>query len=270
MKFETLSVSTKGTVALIELNRPEKANAVNGTMWQEIKQAFEWLSETSHLRIGIFSAKGKHFTAGIDLGFFSEAKAQLDSLCEATKGEQVRQFIIDLQESVSAIEKCTKPVIAAVHGLCYGGGVDLITACDIRYATKDSKYSVKEVDLGIVADIGTLQRLPKLIGEGMARELTYTAREFSGSEAKEMGLVTRLFDDKASLDKGVFDLADSIASKSPLAIRGIKEVMNYSRDRGVEEGLDFVASVSGPILMSKDVEKAVMAFFTKTLPTFDD
>ena len=270
MKFETLSVSTKDAVAIIELNRPEKANAVNGIMWQEIKQAFEWLSNTSSLRVGIFSAKGKHFTAGIDLGFFAQAKAQLNLLDEVTKGDQVRQFIVDLQKSVSAIEKCTKPVIAAVHGLCYGGGVDLITACDIRYAARGSKYCVKEVDLGIVADIGTLQRLPKLVGEGMARELTYTAREFDGVEAKEMGLVTRLFDDKASLDAGALQLADSIASKSPLAIRGIKKVMSYSRDHGVDEGLDFVATVSEPILMGKDVEIAVAAFFTKTLPTFDN
>ena len=206
MNFETLVISEADGVAHIQLNRPEKANAMNGVMWKEIRAAFDWLS-TSRARVGVLSAQGKHFTAGIDIELLMAVRSEITALPEGVRQERLRELIGDLQDAISAAESCRKPVIAAIHGACVGAGVDLVTACDMRYSTQDARFSVKEVDLAIVADVGTLQRLPRLIGEGLARELAYTGREFDGKEAHAMRLVNQVFPDQDSLMKSVMELA---------------------------------------------------------------
>ena len=163
-----------------------------------------------------------------------------------------------------------KAVIAAIHGNCLGAGIDLITACDLRYSTADASFSIKEVDLAIVADIGTLQRLPHIVGEGHARELALTGRVFDGAEAKSMGLVSETYDSLEALEEAVAETARTIASKAPLAIRGIKQVFNYSRGRRVEEGLDYVATWNGGMLLSADATEAVQAWMEKRPPVFSD
>lgn len=270
MNFETVTIIDTGPVARIELGRPDKANALNAKMWKELKDAFDWLSLTSHVRVGVISAQGNHFTAGIDLEFLMAIKSELAHLPEGRRQERLREFIVGLQETVNAIEVCRKPVLAAIHGACIGAGIDLVTACDMRYATQDARFSVKEVDFAIVADVGTLQRLPRIIGEGRTRELAYTGREFDAQEAQLMGLVNQVFAERNSLLAGIMDLAASIARKSPLAIRGIKESLNYSRDHTVAEGLNFVATRNAATLFSSDFEEVVAAKMQKRTAKFED
>lgn len=269
MNFKTLVIIEAYGVAHIEMNRPDKANALNGTMWKELKIAFDWLNE-SHLRVGVLSARGKNFTAGIDFDLLAEAHAKLSILPEGKKQEQLKKTIAELQGVVNAVENCQKPILAAIHGACIGAGVALICACDLRYSTLDARFSVKEVDMAIVADLGTLQRLPKLVGDGFARELAYTGREFDGNEAHEMKLVNRIFMDKNNLMTFVLDLAADIASKSPMTIRGIKDTLNYSRDHTVAEGLGQVAARNASTLFSSDFAEAMVAAKQKRAAIFDD
>lgn len=267
MKFETLTITEIDGVALIELSRPDKANALSGSMLEELKAAFEWLS-TSDLRAGILSAQGKHFTAGIDLGLLASIKSEVQSLPEGHRQERLRDWLLDAQRAISASESCRKPVLAAVHGACVGAGVDLVTACDMRYATHDARFSVKEIDLAAVADLGTLQRLPRLVGEGMARELAYTGRDFDGQEAQLMGLVNQAFPDKESMMKHVMALASTIAKKSPLTLRGIKDTLNFSRDHSIAEGLEYIALRNSGTLFSSDLDEAAAAKAQKRGPVF--
>lgn len=269
-KFEALTVSSENRIANIQLNRPDKANAINATMWKELKDVFDWVNGTPEVRVAVLSGQGKHFSAGIDFEFLSAIYNEVSELSEGRRQERLRQIIIGLQDSVTAIERCRKPVIAAIHGACIGGGIDLITACDIRYATVDARFSIKEVDLAIVADTGTLQRLPRLIGDGLFRELAYTGLEFDGVKAHSMGLVNKVFADQTSLLVGVRELATEIAAKSPLAIRGIKETLIYSRDHTVAEGLNYVATLNAAIGLSKDVQEAVTAYFQDRCAEFED
>ena len=269
MKYETLIVSEAEGIAHIEINRPEKANAMNGVMWQEIKTAFDWLG-TSHARVGVLSARGKNFTAGVDFDLLMAVKAETAALPDGVRQKRLYEIIRNLQSAITAAELCSKPILAAIHGACVGGGVDLVAACDMRYATQDARFAVKEVDLAIVADVGTLQRLPRLIGEGLARELAYTGREFDGKEAHTMRLVNQTFTDKESLMKAVMEIAGTIARKSPLTIRGIKDTLNYSRDHSVAEGLEYVAVKNADILFSADLAEAISASMQQRVAKFED
>ncbi len=268
MNYETLSVAVADGVATVELNRPDKANAMNRAMWQEIRSAFRWVDETPEARVAVISGRGRGFTAGIDLAFIAELMKQSRGGCEGRASEALRRQILDLQDDLSSIERCRKPVIAAIHGACIGGGIDLITCCDMRYASADAYFSVKEVDLAVTADLGTLQRLPKLVPEGVARELAYTGRRFDAAEAKEIGLVNRVFDSADSLRKGVAEIAATIAGKSPLAMRGIKEMLIYSRDHSVADGLNYVATWNAAMLLSEDVGEAMTAAKEKRAASF--
>jgi enoyl-CoA hydratase len=267
MQFETLLLSEAGGIAHIEFNRPDKANALNGLMWKELSAAFDWL-DSSSARVGVLSARGKHFTAGIDLEFLMAISTDIAALPTEARHENLRERIVELQHAVNAAESCRKPILAAIHGACIGAGVDLITACDMRYATQNARFSVKEVDLAIVADIGTLQRLPRLTGDGVARELAYTGRVFDGKEAHAIRLVNQIFPDQDSLMKFVMELAHTIAKKSPLTIRGIKDTLNYSRDHSVAEGLAYVAAKNSVNLFSPDLAEALSAVKQKREANF--
>ena len=261
--LETIAISVKGAVALIELNRPQKANALNAQMWLEFEKAFRWLDRESQLRVGILSARGEHFTSGIDLEFLMSISRQVETLSEVDKQAALRHEIVKLQDAVSAIEQCRKPVIAAIKGACIGAGVDIITACDIRYAAKNATFSVKEVDLAIVADLGTLQRLPRLINPGTTRELAYTGRQFKAVEALAMGLISDSYESSDPLMTTVHQLAQAIADKSPLTIQGIKQTLNYSSEHDIQAGLDYVAYKNAANLVSGDLEEAMAAYLQK-------
>lgn len=268
--FTTLRVTLNAHVARIELNRPEKANAMELAMWHEIRAAMLWLDVTPEARVGIISGAGKHFTSGIDLAMLAGVKDSIAGDCEARSREKLRRLLLDLQETLTSIERCRKPVIAEIHGACVGGGIDLITACDLRYCSKDAYFAVKEIDVGMTADVGTLQRLPKIIGEGLARELAYTGRKVDGEEAQGMRLANRCFATREELAAGVAEIAAAIAAKSPLAMRGCKEMITYVRDHSVADGLNYIATWNAAMLLSDDLEEAMTAAKEKRPPVFRD
>jgi 2,4-dienoyl-CoA reductase (NADPH2) len=270
MTYETLTLSLVDHIATIKLNRPDKANAMNLAMWHEIRQAFKWVDATPEARVAILEGEGKLFTSGIDLQLMMGMGDQIQNDCEARTRENLRQVILDLQDTLTSLERCRKPVLAAIHGACIGGGIDLICCADMRYCTSDVSFSIKEIDMGMTADVGTLQRLPKLIGEGMARELAYTGRKFSADEALQMRLVNRVFDSREALQDGVREIAATIAAKSPLSIRGVKEIITYSRDHSVADGLSYVATWNAAMLLSNDLQEAMMANMGKRIPEFKD
>jgi enoyl-CoA hydratase len=270
MEFSTLDVSLDAGVATIALNRPDKANAMSEPMWYEIEQAMQWLDETPEARVGVLVGRGKYFTSGIDLALLMGVPAKIEDEDEARKREKLRRLILRLQDTLTSVERCRKPVLAAIHGACIGGGIDLITACDMRYCSANAWFSVREIDVGMTADVGTLQRLPILIGEGMARELAYTGRRVDGAEAREMRLVNRCFDTPEALHSGVMEIARSIAAKSPLAIRGCKEMITYARDHSVADGLNYIATWNSAMLLSKDLFEAGAAGMQKREPVFKD
>lgn len=232
--------------------------------FSDIEKLFKTFSEDPEVRVVIIKAEGKSFTAGID--FFD-----LSSLLKG-KGadfrEDLRKKILQLQESINTIEKCRKPVIAAVHGHCMGGGVDLISACDIRIATRDAIFSIRETRMAIIADLGTLQRLPLIIGDGWFRELALTGRDFTGDEALKIRFITHLCEDRDFLYKEAERLAAEIAACSLLAVQGVKDVVLHSRDSGVYAGLEYVAQKNASLLQSDDVMEAFRAFKERRPPEF--
>jgi len=268
--YRRLNVTLDGQVAVIELSRPDKANALDLAMWHELRDAMRWLDATPSARVGILRGAGSLFTSGIDLALLAGLREEIADPCEGRARERLRRIILDLQDTLAAIDRCRKPVIAAVHGACIGGGVDVVLACDLRYCAADAVFSVREVDVGLTADLGTLQRLPRLIGEGMARELAYTGRHVNGREARDIGLVNRCYDTPAELAAGVGEIAAAIAAKSPLAVRGCKEMITYARDHSVADGLNYVATWNAAMLISADLPEALAAARERRAPNFRD
>ena len=268
--FETLIVTLEDHIATVRLNRPEKANAMNAAMWQEIRQAFQWVDATPEARVAVLQGEGRYFTAGIDLQLMMGLGPQIANECDGRTREAPRRVILDMQDTLTSLERCRKPVLAAIHGGCIGGGIDLITCADIRYCSADASFTIKEIDIGMTADVGTLQRLPRLVGEGITRELAYTGRTFDAAEARSIGLVNRVFDSREALVAGVREIAATIAAKSPLSIRGTKEMITYARDHSVADGLNYIATWNAAMLMSNDLTEAMTANLAKRTPTFKD
>jgi enoyl-CoA hydratase len=268
--YQTIHVAVEDAIARVELNRPDKGNSLDAGMWRELKAVFEVLDTQTELRAIVLGARGRHFSTGIDLDFLISMRRDLQKLTAGRKEECLRSFISDLQDAVNAIERCRKPVLAAVQGFCLGAGVDIVAACDMRYATPATRFCVKEVDLAIVADLGSLQRLPGIVGQGVARELAFSGRIFKGEEALAMGFVNRLFPKSEELTGGVTALAAELAAKSPMALRGIKETLNFSRDHTVHDGLAFVAQRNAAMLLSEDLDEALSAYLEKRAARFKD
>ena len=270
MDYTTLQVSLEAAVATVVLSRPDKANAMEAAMWQELRAAMRWADETDEVRAVVLRGAGRHFTAGIDLAMLAGIEREIEGICPARSREKLRRIILDLQDCLSSIERCRKPVLAAIHGACVGGGVDLAVACDMRYCSAEARFSVKEIDIGMTADVGTLQRLPRLVGEGMARELAYTGRDVTGGDAQAMRLVNRCFDTAEALFAGVRDIAMVIAAKSPLAVRGTKEMITYARDHSIADGLNYAATWNAAMLLSEDMAEAARAAREGRPPRFAD
>lgn len=268
--LSTLSLNLEQGVAEIRLNRPDKSNAMNDAMWQEIRQAFAWADATPEIRVAILSGEGRNFCAGIDLAMLGGIQQRIAHPDGARSREMLRRLIRDLQDCLTAIERCRKPVIAAIHGSCVGGGLDLAAACDLRYCSADATFCLKEVDIAIVADVGVVQRLSKIVGDGRTRELAYTARQASGEEAARMGLVSESLGDREALAARVQAIAESIAAKSPVTVRGLKENLVYSRDHSVAEGLRHAADWNAAMLMSEDLDAVAKALRARTNPVFRD
>jgi enoyl-CoA hydratase len=268
MSYQTISVLIENHIGFIKLNRPEKANALNQTAWDELLSVFDSWDENEDVRVIVLSGEGKHFCSGIDLSLLSTIKNSTET-CDTRKREKLRKQIIALQKPVNAIENCSKPVIAAITGGCIGAGVDIICACDMRYSTSDAYFSIKEIDMGMVADLGTLQRLPKLIHEGMVREMAFTGRQVFGEEAEKIGLVNKSFETEAALFENMTAIALKIAAKSPVSIRGTKHILNHSRDHTTADGLLYMATWNAGMLLSEDLNEALQAQSEKRQPGFN-
>jgi enoyl-CoA hydratase len=266
--FETLDLEIDQQVATVTLNRPDKANAMSATMWDELQTCFEWLDEEPAVRAVILAGNGKNFCSGIDLGMLSGVAESVPE--RARRAETLRRTILRLQGNLSAIENCRKPVLAAIHKACIGGGIDMTCCCDMRYASKDAYFSIKEIDVGMTADVGTLQRLPKIIPDAIVRELAYTGRNMNAEEARQVGFINRVYDDKETLLQEVTAIARDIASKSPLAIRGTKEMLLYSRDHSVNEGLNYIATWNSGMLSQADLGAAMQAQMENKTAEFED
>ncbi|HEY0576067.1 MAG TPA: crotonase/enoyl-CoA hydratase family protein [Pseudonocardia sp.] len=266
--FSTLALTVQDGVAELRLNRPDRANALSGEMWRELREAARGLDADPEARVIVLRGNGKHFCAGIDLAMLAELRPT--EMEPGRAGEELRRRVLDLQDTLSWFEKCRKPVLAAISGACIGAGLDLAVACDLRYASADAQFVLKEVDMGLAADVGVLQRLPRIVGEGVARELAYTCRAVSGTEAAELRLVNRCYDSPAELHKGVLELARELAAKSPLALRGTKHAITYARDHSISDGLDQIATWNASALLTEDIGESLLAFQQKRQGKFAD
>lgn len=264
-----LKVERDGPVALIILNRPDKANSMTPDFWADLPRVVEALARDESVRCAILAGEGRHFTGGMDLAAF----ASLAGLFQQEPGRAayaMRDLILDLQNAFSALERARFPVIAAIHGACVGAGIDMITACDLRIAAQDAYFSVEEIHIGMAADVGTLQRLPKLIAPAVAAELAYSGRRFHADEAKAIGLVSAVHPDRDATMAAARQMAHTIAKRSPLAIAGIKRNLAYARDHSVADGLDYIATWNAGMLRPGELMAAVQAKMTKREAEFAD
>lgn len=264
MAYEFFEIERQGQIATLWLNRPEKRNAMGPAFWNELPAAIGELDADAGVRAVVIAARGPAFTTGLDLKgmagtiFGSGSKGRFALLDEIDR----------LQRSISAVADCRKPVIAAVHGWCLGGGIDLITACDVRYASRDAIFSIRETKIAIVADVGTLQRLPGIIGRGHVAELALSGEDIDAERAERIHLVNRVFPDADTTLASARDLAERIAANSPLAVQGTKRVLDYCEGKSVEDGLKYVATWNAAFLDSDDLKEAMSAFLEKRKPEF--
>lgn len=263
----TMQVTIENHIAHIQLNRPESLNSMIPEFWSELPAVVKQIDSEAEARVIVISAQGKHFSAGMDLSVFASIAKSFQG-DPARRAEQFRRLVLELQDSFNALEDVRVPVLAAVQGGAIGGAVDMICAADSRYCTKDSFFTIKETELGMTADVGTLQRLPHLISQGLVRELAYTGRNMLSAEAKECGLVNQVFEDQASMLEGVMKIATKIAGNSPMAVTGCKEMLNYSRDHSVNDSLKYMATWQSGMFQMFDVQEAMAAGQEKRLPVY--
>ena len=264
MNYESFSVDIQDRIAHIVLTRPEKRNSMIPAFWRDLPAIVEDIDGNARARAIVISSTGPHFCSGMDLATFGggggggtdEAAARAARI---RHGASFYDGALNTQRSLSCLEECRIPVLAAVQGGCIGGGVDMVSACDMRYATEDAYFTIFEINIGMTADVGTFPRLCKLIPEGIVRELAYTGRRMSAAEAKEIGLVNRVYADQEAMLEGVFDVAREIASKPPLAVYGCKRMINYARDHSTADGLDYIAIWNASFLQGAEMQEAMLA-----------
>lgn len=243
---QSLTVDIHNKIAHIRLNCPDTLNTMTPAFWRELPAAVQRIDADAAARVIVLSSTGKHFSAGMDLavftgGFLPGSDPAAPPAEPGRKHEHLRRVVLQLQEVFNQLEKARMPVLAAIQGGCIGGAVDMVSACDIRYCTADAFFSIEETKLGMTADLGTLQRLPRLMPEGLVRELAYTGRRLSAEEAKTAGLVNRVYADQESMLEEVMEIAAEIAARSPLAVAGSKEMIQYSRDHSLADSLNYMA-----------------------------
>lgn len=268
------NVTHEGHVAHIQLNRPDELNTMTAGFWTELPEIVHELDRSGEVRAIVVSSTGKHFSAGMDLGVFSGgSEVQLVNPGpvseEGRKRAHFYQLVQKLQDSFTCFEQVRMPVLAAIQGGCIGGAVDMVTAADMRYCTSDAFFCIQEINIGMTADVGTLQRIGKVMPEGMARELAYTGDRLPAAEALRLGLVNRVYDSHDELVSGVMDIAQRIATRSPLAIWGTKEQLNWARDHTVSDSLRFMAAWQSGMFQPGDMVESFMASSEKRDPDFE-
>lgn len=266
--FKTVAVySPAPYVYKLLLNRPKKLNAMNRLFWTEFRQCIAQIGLDPLCRVVLVGGAGKGFTSGLDV--FDHMDTLVGDGDVGRRALMLGRFLASYQATFSCMEDIPQPILACVHGACIGGGIDLITACDMRVCTADAYFSIKEVDIGLVADVGTIQRLPKIVGNhSLIREWAFTGRNVDSAEALSSGLVHRVLPDEATMWKKGLELAALIASKSPIAVTGTKRCLNFSRDHSVEEGLRHVQVWNGAMLQSEDLKTAAQSMMMKEKPIF--
>ena len=269
MESTFFKIEQRGAVAHLSMNRPEKANGMTPDFWSDLPRLTQAFASDPSIRAMVISGQGKHFTGGMDLSVFQNFNAIFDAE-PARAAYRMRALVAQYQAAFNALEAAHFPVIAAIHGACIGGGVDMISACDLRLATAGSYFSIEEINIGMTADVGTLQRLPKLIAPGIVKELAFTGRRFSAEEALGWGLLNGVHPTRDETLTAAFALADEIAAKSPLAITGVKRSVDYARDHSVKDSLDQIATWNGGMLRQEDLQNAIQARMAKKQAQFKD
>ena len=275
---DVITVEVENHIATVWLDRPDQRNAFAPDFWLDLPPIMEALGASRDVRVVVIAARGEAFTVGIDLKAFGPAfmaggaalpeHGAEEPTSDVARRMALRTSIKTLQHTFSSIADCPKPVIAAIHGYCLGAGLNLITACDIRYAAEDAVFSSRETQIAIVADVGTMQRLPRIIDPGSVAELVYTGRDISADEALAMGLVTHVSADADAVQTHAQEIALTIAANSPLAVQGSKAVLKATEDLSVEDGLDYVSLWNSSFVTSNDLMEAISAFVQKRSPDF--
>jgi enoyl-CoA hydratase len=278
MGYACFEVEEADRVAHVRLCRPDELNTMVPAFWRELPEIVDELSDRGTVRAIVISSTGRHFTAGMDLAVFTAGAVEGSGDTNASGAPveigraraTMRANVLHLQESFTALERARVPVLVAVQGGCIGGGVDMVCAADMRYATADAFFCIQEINIAMTADVGTLQRLPKLIPEGVAREYAYTGRRMTAARGYELGFVNAVYPDHATMLDAVLDTAREIASKSPLAVWGSKEMLNYARDHSVADGLDHIATWQAGMFQPTDMIEAFTARAEKRDPVYED
>lgn len=266
-RLKTLTVSIENHIAHIQLSRPEALNSMIPEFWSELPAVVRQIDAEAEARVVVISSQGKHFSAGMDLSVFTEMGKNFSGE-PARRAERMRRMVLELQDSFNALEEVRLPVLVAMQGGVIGGAVDMISAADCRYCTANTYFTIKETELGMTADVGTLQRLPHLIPQGLVRELAFTGRNMDATEAKSCGLVNQVFEDQASMLAAVMKIAGNIAMHSPMAVAGCKEMINYTRDHAVSDSLRYMATWQSGMFQMPDVQEAMAAGKQKRLPDY--
>jgi enoyl-CoA hydratase len=275
MGYHCFELDRIGKVAHLRLSRPDDLNTMTREFWTELPEIIRELDDAGATRAVVISSTGRHFSAGMDLSVFTGGAG--DPLgSDGGSREQgrirarLRQTAMMLQHTFTCLEEARMPVLAADAPALHGGAVDMVTACDLRYASADAFFCVQEINIGMTADVGTLQRLPKIIPDGIARELAYRGNRMPAERAREVGLVNDVYPDHEALVEGVLEIAEEIAAKSPLAIWGSKEMITYARDHSVADGLDRIATWQTGMFQPADMLESFAAKAERRAPAFDD
>lgn len=270
MEITFAEVSTQDHVATVTMRASGKAPRMGGSFWSEMPALFARLDKDDAVRCVVVRGEGEHFSFGLDLATMAaEVQPFLVDGAMAKERRELLDLIAKMQGAISCVAACRKPVIAAISGWCIGGGVDLATACDVRLASADARFSIRETRLGMVADVGTLARLPAIVGQGAARLLAFTGEDFGAARAKELGLVTDVYATQAELFEGALAIARAMAKNSPLAVQGTKAVLNAASEKAADESLRTVALWNAAHLASRDLREAIAAFMEKRDPRFE-
>jgi enoyl-CoA hydratase len=269
VSYECFDLEIADGVAHLRLSRPDAFNTFVRALWRELPDAVADIDRSARARVIVISSTGRHFTAGIDLGVFQGLGAPHGAEPGRVRAELMRT-VETMQATFTCLDEARMPVIAAIQGGCIGAGVDMVSACDMRYCTRDAFFSIHEINIGMTADVGTFPRLPHLIPQGMVREMAYTGRRLPADRAREIGLVNEVYDDQETMMVAVKETAAEIAARSPLAVWGSKEMINYARDHSIADGLRHIATWQAGMFQEPDLKEGLTAQAEKRAPRYDD
>jgi enoyl-CoA hydratase len=264
MSYQCFDISSDNGIAHITLSRPEKRNSMIPAFWDELPEAVRMLDKDGETRVIVLSSTGPHFTAGLDLGTFSQVAGDTGAgdneiHQQASRGLGFYHNVKRMQDCFTALEQARVPVLAAIQGGCIGGGVDMVSACDMRYCTRDAYFTIYEIRIGMTADVGTFPRIMNLLPEGIVRELAYTGRRMSADEAKSYGLVNHVYESHEAMLDAVMTIARDIADKAPMAIFGLKNIVTYARDHSTTDTLDYIGIWNASMLQQSEIMEAMTA-----------